>query len=36
MDLGEREWNGVDWISLAQDRNQWRVLANAIINLQDV
>jgi hypothetical protein len=24
---------GVDWIGLAQDRNRWRALANAVINL---
>jgi hypothetical protein len=24
VDLGEIEWGGMDWIDLAQDRNQWR------------
>jgi hypothetical protein len=24
MDLGEVEWDDVDWISLAKDRNRWR------------
>jgi hypothetical protein len=24
MDLREIEWDGVDWIDLAQDRDQWR------------
>jgi hypothetical protein len=24
MDLGEIGWDGMDWIDLAQDRNQWR------------
>jgi hypothetical protein len=33
MDLGEIEWVGVDWIGLAQDRNRWRALVNAAINL---
>jgi hypothetical protein len=35
MDLGEEEWGGVDWIGLAQDRNKWRALVNAIMNLQE-
>jgi hypothetical protein len=26
MDLGERGWDGMDWIDLAQDRDQWRLL----------
>jgi hypothetical protein len=34
MDLGEREWGGVDWIGLAQDRDRWRVLMNADMNLR--
>jgi hypothetical protein len=33
MDLGEVEWCGVDWIGLVQDRNRWRVIVNAVINL---
>jgi hypothetical protein len=24
MDLREIEWDGMDWINLAQDRDQWR------------
>jgi hypothetical protein len=34
MDLVERGWVGVDWIGLAHDRNMWRVLVNALINLR--
>jgi hypothetical protein len=34
MDLGEVGWGDVDWIGLAQDRNRWRALVNAIMNLQ--
>jgi hypothetical protein len=34
MDLGEVEWGDVDWIGLAQDRNQWRALVNAVMNFQ--
>jgi hypothetical protein len=34
IDLRERGWDGVDWIELAQDRDQWRALANAVMNLR--
>jgi hypothetical protein len=34
MDLGKVGWGGVDWIGLAQDRNRWRTLANAVMNLR--
>jgi hypothetical protein len=30
MDLRDRGWGGVDWIDLAQDRDQWRTLVNTI------
>jgi hypothetical protein len=33
MDLGETGWGGVDWIDLAQDRDQWRALVNTVKNL---
>jgi hypothetical protein len=33
MDLREIGWSGMDWIDLAQDREQWRALVNTIINL---
>jgi hypothetical protein len=33
MDLVEVGWVGVDWIGVAQDRNRWRALVNAVINL---
>jgi hypothetical protein len=33
MDLLEIGWGGVDWIGLAQDRNKWRALVNAVMNL---
>jgi hypothetical protein len=32
MDLGEKGWGGIDWIGLAQDRDHWRALANAVMN----
>jgi hypothetical protein len=34
MDLREIGWVFMDWIDLAQDRDQWRVLVNTIMNLQ--
>jgi hypothetical protein len=33
MDLGEIGWDGMDWIDLAQDSDQWRALVNAVMNL---
>jgi hypothetical protein len=35
MDLREIEWDGMDWIDLAQDRDQWRALVNTVMNLRD-
>jgi hypothetical protein len=34
MGLGEVGWDDVDWIDLVQDRNKWRALVNAVLNLQ--
>jgi len=34
MDLRELGWKGVDWIHLAQDREQWRALVNMEMKLQ--
>jgi hypothetical protein len=34
MDLEEVAWEGVDWIDMAQDRDRWRALVNAVINLR--
>jgi hypothetical protein len=34
MDLREIGWDGMDWIDLAQDRNQWRALVNTVMNLR--
>jgi hypothetical protein len=34
MDLREIEWDGMDWIDLAEDRDQWRALVNTVINLR--
>jgi hypothetical protein len=34
MDLREIGWNGVDWIDMAQDRDQWRAVVNTLLNLR--
>jgi hypothetical protein len=34
MDLRETGWDGMDWIDVAQDRDQWRALANMVMNFQ--
>jgi hypothetical protein len=34
MDLREIRWDGMDWIDLAQDRDQWSVLVNTVMNLR--
>jgi hypothetical protein len=34
MDLRETGWDGVDWIDMAQDRDKWRALVNAVLNLR--
>jgi hypothetical protein len=34
MDLREIGWEGVNWIDLAQDRDQWRALVNTVMNIR--
>jgi hypothetical protein len=33
MDLRELGWDGVDWIDMAQDMDQWRALGNTVLKL---
>jgi hypothetical protein len=34
IDLREIVWDGVDWIHLAQDRDQWRALLDSVLILR--
>jgi hypothetical protein len=34
MDLREIGWDGMDWIDLAEDRDQYRALVNTVMNLR--
>jgi hypothetical protein len=34
MDFREIGWGGMHWIHLAQDSDQWRALANTVMNLR--
>jgi transcription termination factor 2 len=34
MGLGEIGWGSADWINLAQDRDKWRAVVNAVMNLR--
>jgi hypothetical protein len=33
MCLTEIDWEGVDWIDLAQEKDEWRALVNAMMKL---
>ena len=34
MNLKEVRWRGMGWFDLAQDRDRWRALVNAVMNLR--
>jgi hypothetical protein len=33
MDIKETEWKGVGWSSLAEDKDKWWAVADAVMNL---
>jgi hypothetical protein len=33
MDIREIGWDGMDWIDVVEDWDQWRALMNAVMNL---
>jgi hypothetical protein len=33
MNLRELGWDGMDWTDLAQDKDQWKVLMDTVMNL---
>jgi hypothetical protein len=34
IDLGNIDWEGVDWIHLTQDRDQWPTVVKTVMNLR--
>jgi hypothetical protein len=34
MNLRETGWGSIDWIQLAQDRDRWRAVVSAVMNLR--
>jgi hypothetical protein len=34
IDLRDIGWDSMDWIDVAQDRDQWRTLVNTVMNLR--
>jgi hypothetical protein len=33
-DLRGRGWGGIEWVDLAQDRDQWRAIVNTVMSLR--
>jgi hypothetical protein len=33
IDLREIGWDGMDWMDMGQDRDQWKALVNTVMNL---
>jgi hypothetical protein len=31
--LREIEWDGMDWVDVARDREEWRAFVNTVLNL---
>jgi hypothetical protein len=36
MDFQEVGWEGMDWINLAQVRDMWQTVLNAVMNLWEI
>jgi hypothetical protein len=34
MDLQDVGWGGMEWIDMAQDRDRWRAVVSAVMNLR--
>jgi hypothetical protein len=34
MNIQEVQWSSMDWIDLAQDRDRWQAVVNAVMNLR--
>jgi hypothetical protein len=34
MELQEAGWSGMDWSAVAENRDRWRALVNAVMNLR--
>jgi hypothetical protein len=34
INLREKGWGGMDWIHLAEDREEWRALVNTVMDLR--
>jgi hypothetical protein len=32
MDVRDIGWGGMDWIDLAQDKDEWKALVNTVMN----